>query len=50
MERKIMDYLEKKGIDYDYYSGISETGYEDKPMICSNWNKLSSLRKLSVIA
>jgi hypothetical protein len=41
MERKIMDYLEKKGIDYDYYSGISETGYEDKPLLCSNWNKLS---------
>jgi hypothetical protein len=41
MERKIMDYLEKKGIDYDYYSGIAEVGYEDKPLLCSDWNKLS---------
>ena len=36
--QNVMAYLEKKNIHFDFYPGIAEMGYTDKPMICANWN------------
>ena len=35
---RVLEYCDKKGIDFDYYLGVAEMGYDDKPMICANWN------------
>jgi len=35
---KVLNMIEKKGFDYDMYPGIAEQGYDDKPLICANWN------------
>lgn len=39
--QKICDYLERKEIYCDVYLGISEKGYEDIPVIMTDWNKVS---------
>jgi len=38
-----MTYLDKKNIDFDYYDSQCNFGSEnsEKPLICSNWNKVS---------
>ena len=36
---RLIAYCDDKGLDIDYYQGISERGYEDKPILCANWNK-----------
>ena len=35
---KILDYMDKKGFYFDCYEGIAEQGYENKPLICADWN------------
>jgi hypothetical protein len=35
---RVLEYCDKKRIDFDYYLGVAEMGYDDKPMICANWN------------
>ena len=35
---KLIDYCDKKNYYIDYYIGIAEIGYEDKLMICADWN------------
>lgn len=35
---KILDYMGKKGFNFDCYEGIAEQGYENKPLICADWN------------
>lgn len=35
---KLLEYMDRKGIHYDYYTGIAEKGYDDQEMICANWN------------
>lgn len=35
---KVLEYCDRKGFDFDYYLGVAEMGYNDKPMICANWN------------
>jgi hypothetical protein len=36
--QKVFDYIDKIGDYADWYSGVAEMGYDDKPMICANWN------------
>jgi hypothetical protein len=36
----LLDYFDKHNIYYDYYSSIAETGYENKPLLCLNWNEV----------
>jgi len=36
----LQEYLDKHNQYYDYYPGISEIGYEDKPLLCLNWNEV----------
>ena len=35
---RVLEHCDRKGIDFDYYLGVAEMGYDDKPMICANWN------------
>lgn len=35
-----MRYIDKKARDYDFYEGVAELGYDDKPTIAANWNNL----------
>ena len=35
---KVLDYIDKIGDYADWYNGVVEMGYDDKPMICANWN------------
>lgn len=34
----LFDFFEKHNFWYDYYDGVAERGYDDKPTICANWN------------
>ena len=41
-KENIIDQLEEAGIDYQVYHGVSEPGYDDKELIVSNWNNVTS--------
>jgi len=34
----VLDYIDRIGEYADFYNGVAEQGYDDKPMICANWN------------
>jgi len=36
----LLKYFDKHGICYDYYLGIAEIDYENKPLLCLNWNEV----------
>lgn len=36
----LQEYFDRHNIYYSYYSGIAETGYDDKPLLCLNWNEV----------
>jgi hypothetical protein len=35
---KVFAYIDRIGEYADWYNGCAEHGYDDKPMICANWN------------
>jgi len=39
---KLMMYMDKHNLSYDYYPGCSEPGYDDRPILAANWNGPSS--------
>ena len=49
---KILDYMDTHRMYPDYYPGISEMGYDDKPMICADWwiRKNGSLREHPIMS
>lgn len=36
--QKILDYADREGLDLTYYSGCSEAGYDDIPVVAADWN------------
>ena len=40
--QKILEYADREGLDLTYYSGCSEAGYDDIPVIAADWNGPSS--------
>ena len=36
--RRILDYVDKHGLDLDFYPGCAEYGYDDKPVLAADWN------------
>jgi hypothetical protein len=35
---KLIEYMDNNNLYCDYYPGVAEMGYEDKPMIAADWN------------
>ena len=40
--QKITEYLDKKDIHYDIYDGVAEPGYDRRPMLTADWNKVNN--------
>lgn len=40
----LLIFMDNNNIYYDYYHGCAEIGYEDKPMICADWNTPSAYK------
>lgn len=35
---RLIDYMDRKNLHCDFYLGCAEVGYDDKPMLCADWN------------